>query len=161
MKVQELDKRRCDSQGCGHYGASRGSRKHNGIDLACEPGTPIQLGISGKIVKVGWAYSDPKKSELRYVAIRLDEDINNLIGGIYGNEDYYCRVFYVSTELRVGDHISGDIVMGESKDLAKFYPGMTNHVHFELYSASKGIHNRSGFKYLNPNTFLEYIKEES
>lgn len=117
MKLSEMGYRQCDSHGCGHYGAPRGSRKHKGIDL-CNPGgdslpdgTVIEAGFSGVVVKIGRAYSDENKAHLQYVAIRL--------------ADYYCRIFYIIPLVQVGDRIDGLRSIGYSQNLRKFYKGIT------------------------------------
>lgn len=155
MYIHEMGKRACDSQGCGHYGASRagGSRKHVGIDL-CESdntslkvGTEVQLGFTGEVVKVGWAYRDPTKAHLRYIAIKV--------------QDFYVRVFYVEPKIKVGDKIGKDDVIGTSLCLGEFYNGITEHVHFEVYhlkNKSKSEHSKSNFKYVDPNAVLEILR---
>ena len=158
MNIHDLKQRKCDPQGCGHYGASRGSRKHNGVDLTASPGDKVSLDFSGEVVKVGFAYSDPKKSHLRYVAVKLDKAINGVLTGIYSDKQFYCRVFYISTDLENGDTVMPGTTIGEVKDLTVFYKGITNHIHFELYTTRKGIHDRSGFDYVDPNKFIEYLQ---
>jgi murein DD-endopeptidase MepM/ murein hydrolase activator NlpD len=148
-----MGKRDCDSQGCGFYGASRsgGTRKHNGIDLCQEDGTSLPVGTEiqtgfaeGEVVKVGWAYGDPNKSHLRYVAIRV--------------KDYFVRVFYIEPTVKVGDKVYPDTVIGKSLSLGEFYEGITEHVHFEVYSVrGEDIHNRRNFKYYDPNLVLNFI----
>ena len=147
MFINRMEQRTCDSQGCGYYGAPRGSRKHNGVDLACKPDTSIQLGFSGKIVKVGWAYSAPDKRHLRYVAIKIGT--------------YYCRLFYINPSVKVGDSVDANDVIGFSLQLSDIYTGITDHVHIEFYklrNVQRGEHNKKNFLYVDPNVVLDVLK---
>ena len=155
MYLHEMGQRECDDQGCGYYGASRGSRKHVGVDLTAADntslpiGTDVQCGFSGEVVKVGLAYSQSDKRHLRYVAIKL--------------EKYYVRVFYIEPKVSVGDIITADTVIGKSLCLGDFYKNITEHVHFEVYTLkdhSKGIHNKRNFRYINPNVVLEVLRKQ-
>ena len=149
MKIAEMGKRKCDQQGCGHYGASRGSRKHVGIDL-CKPAsssledkTPVIVGFSGTVSKIGYAYSDRPH---RYVEIKLT--------------DFYCRVFYIEPCVSVGDKVSHETIIGYSMPLGGYYEGITEHVHvefFELKEPSKGV-TKSNRLYVDPKLALEVLK---
>lgn len=155
MYLHEMGKRQPDVQGAGHYGASRsrGTRTHKGIDL-CNPddthlpiGTEVQCGFSGEVVKVGLAYSDTDKRHLRYVAIKLD--------------NWYARIFYINPTVKVGDKVTPDMVIGTSLELGRFYKGITEHVHFEVYklrSDKEGMHNKRNFIYVDPNVVLEFMR---
>lgn len=132
MNLYELKQRECDTQGCGHWGASRGSRRHNGVDLECNIGTSINAPISGKVTKLGFPYGASDKLHLRYVEIE--------------SSDYFFRVFYVDPAVKVGDEVALDTVIGHSQELGCFFPGITEHVHFEI----KDKHEN----YVDPNPFL-------
>jgi murein DD-endopeptidase MepM/ murein hydrolase activator NlpD len=118
MKVYKLEVRGCDSQGCGHFGASRGTRKHNGVDLVCDLDTPINSPISGMVTKIGWPYGDKDKQHIRYVQVT--------------SGDYDFRVFYINPAVEVGQMVSTDSVLGFSQELGCFYQGITEHVHLEI-----------------------------
>lgn len=132
MHLHQLEQRKCDKQGCGHWGASRGSRKHNGVDLACEVGTPIYSPVYGKVTKIGWPYGASDKHHIRYVEIE--------------NADYKFRVFYIDPSIVKGDTVDLTTVIGMSQELGCFYSGITEHVHFEI----KDKHGN----YVDPNPFL-------
>jgi len=42
--------RKKDKWGQGHFGAPRGSRKHNGIDITTQLGTPVLSPIERKVI---------------------------------------------------------------------------------------------------------------
>jgi len=152
MRLSEMGQRGCDAQGCGYYRASRGSRLHMGIDL-CDPsgeslevGTEVVSGLKGEVVKVGRAYGAEEKSHLRYIAIKL---------GVY-----YCRIFYVTPLVSVGDTIKPNDVIGLSQCLGEFYEGITEHVHFECYKLVDplgGEHDKNNFSYVDPKLALEVM----
>lgn len=129
-----------DSQGAGHYGATRrnkdGSiRKHNGIDFVCTPGEQIGAIRSGTVSKIGFPYfqTDKKRRHLRYVQITDSSGLK-------------ARYFYVEPKVQVGQRISQGQVIGINQDLMSIYSGMTQHYHFEVKKEKK---------FLNPHHFIE------
>lgn len=110
-----------DSHGSGAFGASRVSaRIHKGVDLACYAGSLIYSLTPGKVTKLGYPHdpSNIKKGHLRYVQVTHE------------GKDY--RYFYVSPSVRVGDEVRKDDVIGMAQGLLKIYPGITDHIHFEI-----------------------------
>lgn len=113
----ELPLRGCDPMGCGHYGASRGSRKHKGVDYACLPETRIFSPCNGTVTKLGWPYAG---QTFRYVQI-TDSVGNN------------HRVFYIKPIVDLGAEVYRSTVIGEAQDIAGHHGGgMKNHVHYEI-----------------------------
>lgn len=146
--ISKLNQRKCDPQGCGHYGAPRGRRKHKGVDLASDIGDPVQLGFGGEVTKVGWPYADQSKSHIRYVAVKPDcQDVLSCLYNVVGV--WAFRVFYVAPNVKVGDIVSSDTIIGHTQDLVSIYSGITNHVHVELYFNNKN--------YVNPALFLRWL----
>ncbi len=122
-----------DSQGEGHYGASRGARTHKGIDLACYEGSIILSLTDGVVTKLGYPYNPNNhiKGHLRYVQITF--------------EDLDYRYFYVQPLVKVGDKIKAGDEIGITQGLVEIYPGITDHFHFEI---------KKGKGYLNPEKFI-------
>jgi len=147
MYLHELEQRKCDAFGCGYYDAPRGKRKHKGVDLIVEPDTCVKLGMTGEVVKLGLAYSDPKKNELRYLSVDL-------------GDNWYCRVFYIRNLLSVGDTITGNTDIGRTLSLkSHFGEGMTDHVHIECYKTDhSNIHDKRHFQYIDPNIVLKALR---
>ena len=139
-----------DSYGSGAYGASRGSRTHEGIDLSCYPGTKILPFSYGKVTKIGHPYSDdpdtPDINEYKhYKYVQITDDDN-----------YECRYFYVFPMVKLWDFVSIQDVIGIAQDLTKIYgvdekhkKPITNHIHFEV--------KKDGIK-INPHDYFELIK---
>ena len=118
---------RNDSQGQGHYGAPRGSRKHNGIDFELAPGEKVLSHIDGVVTKIGYPYKqkfdtkkDSLKSALRYVQVT---DASN---------DTHHRFFYVDPSVGMGDPIVVGSNLGICQNLEEIYMGMKNHCHYEV-----------------------------
>lgn len=128
----EPELRGCDAQGCGHYGASRGKRKHRGVDWAVKPNQKIYANVVGRVSKIGYPYnpSDKAKGFLRYLEI-VDT---------YGNQQ---RFFYIKSNLRAGALVQVGTLIGTAQNLTKIYANMTNHIHHEVKSRGK---------YINPET---------
>lgn len=126
--------RGCDPQGCGHYHASRGSRLHNGIDLAAQVGESVFAGIYGKITRHLRVYSnDP-----RYIGLEIQGT------GIHSS--YKMKLFYVDQMLPAGTVVSPSSIVGKAQNIAAKYSGITNHVHIELYQNGQRI---------NPSSFIK------
>ncbi len=106
-----------DSFGCGYYGASRGDRNHNGVDHACSPKSLIFAPVSGEVTKIGYPYSDDLS--FKYVQITT-------------KQQYNVRVFYVDPDVKVGELITKDTIIGSSQKLGDRYKGITEHVHLEV-----------------------------
>lgn len=124
-----------DNHGSGAYLASRGNREHRGIDLACYPDSIICAIRPGSVTKIGYPYDPakhPDKAHLRYVEI-TDPAGNAL------------RYFYVQPAVQVGDIIETGQGLGTSQQLSGIYPGITDHVHFEV---------KRDRNYLDPRNFL-------
>jgi len=130
-----------DEQGQGHYGAPRGKRTHKGIDIITEKEMPVYAVESGVVTKIGYPYNpdDKKKGHLRYVQVST-------------RDAYKTRYFYVTPWVRVGDEITAGDVIGESQGLCDIYPGITDHIHFEV---------KKDGEYINPNEFLASIMVRS
>jgi peptidoglycan LD-endopeptidase LytH len=123
-----------DAHGSGAYLASRGLRVHNGVDIVTEIGEEIKSQCRGVVSKIGLPY-DPQnslKAHFRYVQVT---DENGL----------FVRHFYCDPIVEITDIIEKGQVLGVSQDLTKVYPGITQHLHFEV---------KRGQAYLNP---LEYL----
>jgi len=136
MKLHELDIRGCDKQGCGHFGASRGTRKHNGIDLVCLTGDDIQSPVNGIVTKIGYPYGAEDKLHIRYVQVTCG--------------DYDFRVFYIKPMVEVGQLVNTNSVLGFAQELGCFYPGITEHVHLE-------IKDKNGC-YVDPTPTIEVMR---
>lgn len=119
MKLRDMALRKCDHYGCGHFGASRGQRRHNGVDLACPSGAEVQSPITGVITKHGIVYSDDHF--WTYVEVSAD--------------GYAFRLFYVKPTLPAGTRVSTDTVIGHSQSLKTRYPKITDHIHFEIMNS--------------------------
>jgi len=135
MKWHKLKFREQDSWGSGAFGASRGDRKHNGVDLLCDAHTSIQSSISGKVTKVGYPYAD----DLSYRYVQVSK----------GGYDY--RIFYVSPSVNEGDVVDVGDLIGMSQDLEKRYEGIPNHVHFEI---------KHGDEYIDPTPVVLALRDK-
>ena len=118
-----------DAHGSGAYGAPRGDRTHNGIDLSALPGSYLLAPINGA-VRVGYPYADDLS--FKYVEIL--------------NAGTAYRFFYVRPLDNIGGWVEEGQRLGVVQNLAKRYPGITNHIHFEV---------KRGREYIDPRPFLE------
>jgi murein DD-endopeptidase MepM/ murein hydrolase activator NlpD len=122
----ELNKRTQDKWGSGEFGAPRGDHTHHGIDYVCPVNSEILAPVSGKVTKLGYPYADDLS--FRYVQLTA-------VNG------YDHRIFYILPCVRVGEEIKEGQTIGYSQDLGQRYPGITQHLHYEVKHAGQ---------YLNP-----------
>ncbi len=115
-----------DKWGKGHYGASRGSRTHNGLDIAVQPKQEIVSPIAGNIIRQAYPYA----SDRRYTGL--------LIEGRGKHKGYSIKIFYMSPSTGiVGKIVQAGDKIGEAQDLTIKYPEITNHVHIEVKIGNK------------------------
>jgi len=131
--------RRTDAHGSGAYGASRaGGRRHRGVDIACYPGSRVLAVAGGRVSKIGYPYdpTDARRGHLRYVEL-TDAD------------GFRARYFYVAPSVEVGSDARRGAPLGITQPLRPIYPGITEHLHFEVI-APDGHH-------LNPADYAEIM----
>lgn len=110
--------RGCDTQGCGHYGASRdgGTRFHDGIDFIVQEGEPIYSPITGKVFRDSYPYGN----DLRWK------------GTFIGNDKYGIKLWYMTPIVAAGDTIVEGQIIGYAQDISIKYNGITPHVHMQV-----------------------------
>jgi len=121
--VKILEFRGNDPTGYGHYGASRGTRKHKGVDVLSTAGEDVMSPISGEITKYGFVYANPKadKPKMRYVEIT---------GAMYRVWIMYSTLEHFS----VGDRIFEGDVFGIAQNVSDYWGGaMRNHLHVQAW----------------------------
>lgn len=130
--------RKRDLYGEGHFGASRGSRSHDGVDYEAVAGLPVKSPISGRATRV----SKPYTSGI---------DSNALSGlQIEAADGTTCKIWYLAPSAGiVGRLLAAGDVIGTAQTLQNRYPPMrpplrrvgqmTDHVHVR-------IHDRRGVK---------------
>ena len=129
--------RATDKWGSGAYGAPRGDHTHRGVDVVAAPSHLIRSLTYGTVSKIGWCYSQPERSHLRYVQVTLD-----------GNR---FRYFYCAPWVAKGDSVSPGDVLGIVQDLQPFFPGITDHYHFEIIDPHG--------EYVDPASMIPAIEE--
>jgi len=123
-----------DRWGDGKFGSNRDhGRPHMGVDIADRPGQPVGSTVSGTVVSSGNpVYSPgrvkehPKKAEYTSVSVRTDNG-------------FLVKHFYVDPGVRVGDRVEAGQAIGTAQNLGHAYPGITNHVHVEVWDGNKRV----------------------
>ncbi|MBL4891451.1 MAG: hypothetical protein JKX91_06450 [Rhizobiaceae bacterium] len=110
-----------DIWGAGHYGASRGKRLHNGVDIVCYRNESIDAFEGGTITKIGFPYNpaNSEKGHLRYLEITVDSGDRH-------------RYFYADSIYPIGSTVKRGDTIAWAQGLEEIYPGITNHYHFEV-----------------------------
>lgn len=131
--MRALDKqkyRKCDKFGCGFYGASRGTRKHKGIDLISIDGEKVYSPIDGKVTKLGYCYADDLS--FRYVEI--------------SNKKHVVRLLYVQPSIPINAELCAGDTIGSAQSLQNRYQGITPHIHAEVKEFGDEINPETLFK---------------
>ncbi|MCI4667440.1 MAG: M23 family metallopeptidase [Bacteroidia bacterium] len=111
---------RNDPLGQGHFGAPRGSRTHQGVDLVVLPGQPIYSPIAGYINRLAIPYRD----DGRYSGIE--------ILGTGAFSAYAIKIFYMEA-IRIGVSIRKGEQIGLAQQIStKYSSRMIDHIHVEF-----------------------------
>lgn len=115
--------RGCDALGCGYFGASRGTRKHGGIDVVVKKGDNVLSPITGKVTRHGFPYAGDTKYQLIEVV----------------NSTYKVKLMYCEPITPVGTSVVAGQVIAKAQDISeKHGSAMTPHVHVEVYENKNG-----------------------
>lgn len=106
---------RNDSKGLGHHGAPRGHRKHDGVDLLCEPGQSILMPVDGIIARVSMPYKDDDR----------------WLGSLIVNPRIEIKMWYFVPNL-LGMELKAGSVIGIAQDIGEKYEGVTPHIHLRI-----------------------------
>ena len=128
-----------DSWGHGAYNAPRdgGKRRHKGADYVNHFGEAVAAFEGGEVTKIGFPYSQKsaKKRHFRLVELRITPAIVH-------------RYFYVESFVQPGEMVAKGQIIGWAQDLDKVYPGIVQHVHFEI---------KKNGRFINPAEYLENV----
>lgn len=125
---------RNDDLGGGHFGDSRGSRTHAGVDIECYKGQPVYAPFSGTITREIQAY--PSTTKYRGIEIVSDS-------GAYKSQILYCELDFtlLNTQVNKGQRI------GTCQAISEHYDSrMQDHLHVELYEGGVKIDPELKFK---------------
>ncbi|XP_078363053.1 leukocyte cell-derived chemotaxin-2-like [Oculina patagonica] len=114
--------RGCDRQGCGGFGASRGSRSHRGIDVVCSTGSRVYSPFPATVIR----RSNP------YVNSNAAYNTGIYLQGTGAWSEYRVKMWYVTKGVGNGASLSAGSPIGYMTNRAANSPGMTNHVHVQL-----------------------------
>ena len=114
-----------DPTGHGAYGASRGNRKHQGIDLLVRAGEGVYAPFAGRIT-----HTRPYANDTRFGGLRLQGE------GKYA--DYLLKIFYLQPTA-TGSVTKGDLIGKAQAISLKYSPQMKDHLHIELYIQGKRV----------------------
>lgn len=132
LKLLKNHSIRNDANGKGHYGAPRGTRKHNGVDLLAKDGEDVKLNVQATVKRVGYAYEGDKN----YNSYHLD------LGGGVTLKLLYMAPMYK----KIGSVIPANSIIGQMQDVSKKWGGgMKCHLHVEILKDGVNI---------NPTQFL-------
>lgn len=112
---------RNDPIGKGFFGAPRGDRKHQGIDLLANPGQQVHTPIPGTVVR----YAAPYEGDGRFGGV--------LIQGSDEYAAYQVKIFYIKPSVKPGQILGMGSVVGQLQAISlKYGPNTLDHVHVEI-----------------------------
>ena len=121
-----------DDYGSGAYGSSRGhTRNHLGVDLFTNPGDTLFAAITG-IAKATAPYTEPSAKQ---------NPINKGVKIIGTDEFAGMTVYGFYTKALpgiLGQKVTAGQPIATALNMTGPYPGITNHVHFQIGKASGG-----------------------
>jgi hypothetical protein len=127
-----MQSRGLDAFGSGQPGASRGNRFHKGIDVVASPMERILCPIGGQVIREAFPYRDDPS--MRGILIRGTGDYVN----------WEIKLFYV-LGLFSGSAKPGQLI-GHAQNVGSKYPGITNHIHMEVFRSGVQIDPREPFR---------------
>ncbi len=127
MKIESpvpWPKLRCDGWGQGHFGAPRGNKQHDGLDLIVTPTQPIFSMIDGMVEKYEQCYShDPRWRGIQIANSQLRVEL------------WYMEPLHV----KVGEFVKVGDLVGAAQDISTKYPptekapyNMKPHIHVRV-----------------------------
>lgn len=119
FKVLDDHKLRSDPAGHGGFQASRGGRKHAGVDLLVRPGQKVYAPIDGQTRR-----AIPYRDDTRYQGIAIKGT-----GKYQGLE---VKIFYMLPDLS-RSHVQKGSVIGKGQAISRKYSStMKDHLHIEI-----------------------------
>ena len=118
--ILATQKMRNDAAGLGHFGAPRGRRTHQGLDLLTVPGESVHSPVAGRFIRAGYPYANDTRYRLAV---------------IHGTDGREYKLMYVQpfSTLTPGTPVTAGQKIGTSQDIAaKYGPPMQPHVHVEV-----------------------------
>lgn len=117
--------------GSGEWHASRdnGKRRHEGVDLVVAPGQAIIAPVLVKVVRRADPYKDTKDAILSGVVLQVvDRPVMTI------------KLLYVEPMADlIGRLCTKGSVIGHAQSLQHLYPGITDHVHVEIWLGGERV----------------------
>jgi murein DD-endopeptidase MepM/ murein hydrolase activator NlpD len=135
--INPSQKMRNDSKGDGHFGASRGRRTHNGLDLIVVPGSAVYCPIEGYMKRVAFPYGAGRRNK-KWLGCAIEGM------GLY--RGYEVKIFYMDPFL-MGEYVYPNDIIGKAQAISKKYSSrMIDHLHVEVRYKGQLIDPASLFK---------------
>jgi murein DD-endopeptidase MepM/ murein hydrolase activator NlpD len=112
---------RNDPSGKGHYGASRGSRTHQGYDLVCKHGEPVYAPVNGVITRKAYPYG----SDQDWTGIEMK------CSGVW--EGFSIKIFYMEILPDLDKNVQAGQQIGTAQAISRKWGNhMKDHIHVEI-----------------------------
>lgn len=114
---------RNDARGDGYFGASRGRRIHNGLDILVSPGSAVYCPIEGIMLRMAYPYGTTRGNHQWEGCV---------IVGVGDYRGYEVKIFYMRPFV-IGDYLFPGEIIGIAQDISRKYsPSMLDHLHVEV-----------------------------
>ncbi len=148
--IESIISLRNDSCGQGHFGAPRGTRKHNGVDIIITPGQAIYGPFNGSVQRHTKPYSDNSKYDGAW--LRLDDYPHLLV-----------KIFYFKPSILAGAKFKKGDIIGYAQDISQKYTckGMISHLHIEVFNDSSHNPTFPLSTRINPTSFIPWGQKKN
>lgn len=138
--VQPYQKMRNDDRGDGYFGASRGRRRHNGLDIITTEGSAVYCPIAGVMKRMAYPYGTGRNNEQWEGCV---------IEGVGLYKGYEVKIFYMKPFM-MGEFVYPNDIVGKAQAISKKYsPAMIDHLHVEV---------RYKNQLIDPSTLFDLVR---
>jgi len=107
-----------DPKGDGQFAASRGGKRHKGVDYRYAEGDEVKSPVSGTVTRLSRCYNNEP-----YLLVEI----------LSHKGAFLWRFLYIEPTVKAGQKILEGDLIGHAQNIAsKYKGGMKNHVHVEV-----------------------------
>lgn len=141
--------RQSDAWGDGYFGASRGDRPHLGVDYIVNEGETVYAPCDMDSFNVSWPYVWKPGDTYTLTGCAFTTEINGI--------NFDGRLWYFTPDSSLfGRDIPKGYPIGTAQTLQHRYPGITDHLHFQLRTETDIVDSidYKGWYYVDPYNWV-------
>ena len=138
QRIKLIQRLRNDSTGSGYFGASRGNRLHNGVDIESTEGEVIYAPFMMYVERYSKASSGSKTSGLRFIPRDISDGTHGYMWYLQPYDDVIGEWVGEGEPLGVAQNMVG-------LDYPHLKGKMQNHIHIEQWAGSAPINIETSY----------------